>query len=88
MFDRYTCTTLSFRDHYIQSTYAAFTYIQVKKVRSKDKDAIQKYEECNKIVKWMAFQKAIAVDTTYRSVADSINLDTIGTYVFSVVFYV
>ncbi|XP_065894493.1 serine/threonine-protein phosphatase 5-like [Dysidea avara] len=52
-------------------------YELVKKVRSKDKDAIQKYEECNKIVKWMAFQKAIAVDTTYTSVADSINLDTI-----------
>ena len=64
-----------FSDHYI-----CCLCVQVKKVRPKDKDAIQKYEECNKIVKWMAFQKAIAVDTTYTSVADSINLDTIGKY--------
>ena len=85
MSDRYTCTTIRCIFSRLLYTYATFTYIQVKKVRSKDKDAIQKYEECNKIVKWMAFQKAIAVDTTYRSVADSINLDTIGTYVCSVV---
>ena len=65
-----------FSDHYI----CCFC-IQVKKFRPKDKDAIQKYEECNKIVKWMAFQKGIVVDTTYTSVADSINLDTIGKYV-------
>ena len=55
--------------------------VQVKKVRPKDKDAVQKFEECSKIVKWMAFQKAISVDTTHKSVAESISVDTIGMYV-------
>ena len=50
----------------------------MKKVKPKDKDAIQKFEECNKIVKWMAFQKAISVDTAQTSVAESIKLDTMG----------
>ena len=50
----------------------------MKKVRPKDKDAVQKFEECSKIVKWMAFQKAISVDTNHISIAESIKLDTIG----------
>ena len=44
------------------------------KVRPNDKDAKSKFNECNKIVRMQAFQKAIAVDSD-RSVADAIDLD-------------
>jgi len=37
-----------------------------------------KYAECNKIVKQMAFERAIRVDDTKRSIADSINLENMG----------
>ncbi|CAH1116956.1 unnamed protein product [Phaedon cochleariae] len=47
----------------------------VTKVRPNDKDARMKYSECNKIVKKMAFEKAIAVDDNKKCIADSINLD-------------
>ncbi|KAG5890218.1 hypothetical protein JTB14_028760 [Gonioctena quinquepunctata] len=50
-------------------------YEYVAKVRPNDKDAKLKYSECNKIVKKIAFEKAIAVDDTKRNIADSINLD-------------
>jgi len=49
----------------------------VVKVRPNDKDAKLKWAECNKIVKKMAFEKAIAVDECKKSVADSINVDII-----------
>ncbi|XP_019874871.1 serine/threonine-protein phosphatase 5 [Aethina tumida] len=47
----------------------------VTKVRPNDKDAKAKYSECNKIVRKMAFEKAISVDDKKKNVADSINLD-------------
>ena len=31
-------------------------------------------------MKWMAFQKAISVDISHTSVAESIKLDAMGTY--------
>ena len=37
-----------------------------------------KYTECQKIVKRLMFQKAIAVDDEKKSVADSIDLDSMG----------
>lgn len=37
-----------------------------------------KYTECQKIVKVMLFQKAIAVDDEKKPVSDSINLDAMG----------
>ncbi|XP_023017041.1 protein phosphatase D3 [Leptinotarsa decemlineata] len=49
-------------------------YEYVAKVRPNDKDAKMKYSECNKIVKKIAFEKAIAVDDK-KNIADSINLD-------------
>ena len=50
--------------------------VQVTKARSNDKDARAKYNECNKIVKRLAFEKAIAVEDNTKSVSESINLDT------------
>lgn len=50
----------------------------VVKVSPKDQDAKQKLNECAKIVKRIAFEKAIAVDDSVKkSAADSVNLDTI-----------
>lgn len=49
--------------------------LQVFKARPMDKDAKLKFTECNKIVKEIAFTKAIAVDSTKKSIADSINLE-------------
>ncbi|KAF9806880.1 hypothetical protein SFRURICE_005837 [Spodoptera frugiperda] len=47
----------------------------VTKVRPNDQDAKMKYTECNKIVKKIAFEKAISVDKKEVNIADSINLD-------------
>ncbi|KAK6635261.1 Serine/threonine-protein phosphatase 5 [Polyplax serrata] len=51
-------------------------YETVKKARPNDKDAQLKFIECNKIVKKIAFERAIAVDDT-KSIADSIDLENI-----------
>lgn len=50
----------------------------VVKFRPSDLDAKKKLTECSKIVKQMAFAKAIAVDdsVTRKSVAESVNLET------------
>ncbi|EEC18365.1 serine-threonine phosphatase 2A, catalytic subunit, putative, partial [Ixodes scapularis] len=47
----------------------------VTKARPNDKDACAKYNECNKIVRRIAFEKAIAVDDLKKSVADSIDIE-------------
>ncbi|CAK1583856.1 unnamed protein product [Parnassius mnemosyne] len=47
----------------------------VTKARPNDQDAKMKYNECNKIVKKIAFEKAISVDKKEVNIADSINLD-------------
>ncbi|KAL3875067.1 hypothetical protein ACJMK2_038005 [Sinanodonta woodiana] len=49
----------------------------VTKVHPSDKDAKAKYTECNKIVKRIAFEKAIAVDD-HKSVLDSIDIETMA----------
>ena len=51
-------------------------------MRPNDKDAKSKYTECNKIVKRLAFERAIAVEDTQKSVADSINLDSMSKCTF------
>ena len=48
------------------------------KFRPKDKDAKMKYTECKKIVQRQAFEKAIAVDHQKKSVADSLDIDSMG----------
>ncbi|KAK4885343.1 hypothetical protein RN001_001614 [Aquatica leii] len=50
-------------------------YEYVSKARPNDKDAKLKYTECNKIVKKIAFEKAIAVEDVKRNIADTIDLD-------------
>jgi len=52
-------------------------HAQVVKVRPNDRDAKMKYSECSKIVKKKAFEKAIAYDDEKKSMAESINVDTI-----------
>lgn len=48
------------------------------KARPKDADARLKFQECSKIVKKLAFEKAIAVDDTKKSIADSIDFESMG----------
>lgn len=50
-------------------------YEAVAKARPKDADAKLKFAECNKIVKKLAFERAIAVDDTKKSIADSIDFE-------------
>ena len=49
----------------------------VKRARPRDRDAITKYTECNKIVKQQAFARAIAVERE-KTVAETIDLESIG----------
>lgn len=49
------------------------------KARPSDTDAKNKFLECQKIVKRLAFEKAIAVDSE-KCVADAINLDAMSTH--------
>ena len=53
-------------------------YEAVMKARPSDRDAKLKFTECNKIVKKLAFEKAIAVDENKKSIADSINLEVMS----------
>lgn len=52
--------------------------LQVVKVRPNDKDAKLKYQECNKIVKQKAFERAIASDEQKRSVVDSLDIESMS----------
>jgi len=47
-------------------------YETVFKARPNDKDAKLKYNECSKIVRQQAFEKAIAVDSLKKSVSEEI----------------
>uniref|UniRef100_A0A667Z1F5 Serine/threonine-protein phosphatase n=1 Tax=Myripristis murdjan TaxID=586833 RepID=A0A667Z1F5_9TELE len=47
----------------------------VVRVRPNDKDAKMKYQECNKIVKQKAFERAIASDEIKKSVVDSLDIE-------------
>lgn len=53
-------------------------YETVTKARPNDKDAKIKFTECNKIVKKLAFEKAISVEENKKNIADTINLDDMG----------
>ena len=50
--------------------------LQVAKARPNDKDAKAKYTECNKIVKKIAFERAISVND--KSVSDLIDFESIS----------
>uniref|UniRef100_A0A8C5QXN0 Serine/threonine-protein phosphatase n=1 Tax=Leptobrachium leishanense TaxID=445787 RepID=A0A8C5QXN0_9ANUR len=50
-------------------------YETVVKVRPNDKDAQMKFQECSKMVRQKAFERAIASDQTIRSVVDSLNIE-------------
>jgi len=55
-----------------------FILLQVAKAHPNDKDARAKFTECNKIVKRIAFEKAISIDEAKKSVVDQINLDSMS----------
>lgn len=48
------------------------------KAHPNDRDARMKFTECNKIVKRIAFEKAISVADTKKSVVDQINLESMS----------
>ena len=56
-------------------------YDSVRKFRPNDADAQKKFEECNKVVKRVAFLKAIACDFDQKKLIDSINLDDFRKFV-------
>jgi len=53
-------------------------YEGIYKRKPNDKDAKLKFTECKKIVQQMAFQKAIAVEENTKSVAESIDVESMG----------
>lgn len=55
-----------------------YLFAQVVKVKPNDKDAKMKYQECNKIVKQKAFERAIASDEHKRSVVDSLDIENMS----------
>ncbi|VDN84625.1 unnamed protein product [Brugia pahangi] len=52
-------------------------YDTIRKAVPNNADAKQKYDECQKLMRKIAFEKAISVDHDKRSIAESINVDTI-----------
>ena len=50
----------------------------VKKVRPRDKDAITKYTACNKVMRQMAFERAIAVESSQKKPSETIDIDTMS----------
>jgi hypothetical protein len=50
----------------------------VKKAKPRDPDAIAKFNACNKIVTQQAFERAIAVESSKKNIAESIDLSTMG----------
>ena len=57
----------------------------VKKVRPRDKDALAKYAQCNKVVRQIAFEKAIAVESSLKSVSETIDVDSMSKCLVGVV---
>ena len=53
---------------------------QVAKAHPNDRDARMKFTECSKIVKRIAFEKAISVADTRKSVVDQINLESMSMF--------
>ena len=53
-------------------------YEGVFKARPNDKDAKLKYTECKKIVQQIAFQKAISVEETKKSMAETIDIESMA----------
>ncbi len=47
-------------------------------MKPSDKDAKAKYQECNKIVKRIAFEKAIAVEDNKKSIVDALKIENMG----------
>ena len=64
-------------NHILWSCPANLT-LQVAKAHPNDRDAKLKFTECSKIVKRIAFEKAISVADTKKSVVDQINLESMS----------
>lgn len=47
-------------------------------MKPQDKDAQLKYQECSKVVKQKAFERAIAGDEHKRSVVDSLDIESMS----------
>ncbi|VDN20543.1 unnamed protein product [Gongylonema pulchrum] len=65
--------------------FARNELLQVCKARPQNADAKQKYEECHKLMRRIAFEKAISMEHDRRSIADSININAIGKEAASVI---
>lgn len=61
-------------------------YKTVTTARPNDKDAMVKYTECFKMVKKLAFEKAISVEENKKNIADTINLEAMGKLSYLVIY--
>ena len=50
----------------------------VKKAKPRDPDALSKFNACNKIVTQQAFERAIAVESSKKNIAETIDPSTMG----------
>ncbi|XP_017793617.1 PREDICTED: serine/threonine-protein phosphatase 5 [Habropoda laboriosa] len=57
---------------------ALMDYKTVTKARPNDKESMIKYTECSKILKMLAFEKAISVEENKKNIADMINLEAMA----------
>ena len=58
----------------------------VKRAKPRDPDALSKYNACNKIVTQQAFERAIAVESSKKNIAESIDLSTMGKSLVIIIF--
>ena len=50
----------------------------VKIARPRDRDALSRFTECSKIVRQLAFARAIAVESCNKMVSETIDVETMG----------
>ena len=50
----------------------------VKLARPRDKDAITRFTECSKVVHQMAFERAIAVESSKKKTSEIVDVETMG----------
>lgn len=59
-------------------------YKTVTIARPNNKDALIKYTECSKVLKMLAFEKAISVEDNKKNIAETINLESMGEFTINI----
>lgn len=61
-----------------KTKFALKDYEAVFKARPNDQDAKMKFNECSKIVRQQAFERAIAVDVVKKAVSEAIDIESMS----------